>query len=135
MFDEKELIGTLATVYLYNGISFDGSIRIWNKNGVKLTSKNGMDIFILDVKSIIAFKCYKKSDGSVVKERNVEDIEPSPIPDDVDSLMALREMRSKCDLQIIREKLLKQEASAGSIEYGDQFSALRAAKNNIPKKG
>jgi hypothetical protein len=130
MFDEKELIGTLVTVYLNNGSSFDGSIRIWNKNGVKLTSKNGMDIYILDIKSIIAFKCYKKSNGTVVKERSVEDIEPSPIPGDHESLMALREMRAQCDLKAIKEKLLKKENSAEETIYGNELLLFRAIKND-----
>jgi hypothetical protein len=137
--------GLLVRVYLKNGHVFHGAVRQWSKtDGIILVSPNREIIEIPFTTEIAATVYIEKQDGTLMKERprqeieeeageEAQDIAPKHNMGDLTSLVELYKMKSQSEREMARQKLRSPICTSGMVDYGNQLSILRAAKDDTGK--
>jgi len=145
------LVGSIIRIVLKSGIAFNGVLKRWDSEKLVMIAVNNNEIIeILDVSQIAAIVYTPKNVPKECLEEK-EDVncklESEPIkaeidnttgdklkhPKDIKSLVELRKLSAKEDLNAIRAKLKSNTVTNTLVEYGSQFETLRGIKNNTSK--
>ncbi len=148
----RNLVGSVIRIILKSGIAFNGVVKRWDSEKLVMIAVNNNEIIeILDTTQIVAVvynsKNIPKEDVTTVECKQEEPkLETEPIkaeiavtgdkikaPRDPKTLVELRQMAAKEDLNSIRAKLKSKTATITPVEYGSQFQILRRTKNNTSK--
>lgn len=125
----QEFIGSLLTIYMKSGNTYEGVLRGITETRIILVTPLGKTYIITDLSNIECY-CYIVKENKVVKERDVNDKIPQHKAGDIKSLTELHQMKHNEEVKEIRRKLLSKDTISGEVEYVSPISALRAAKKH-----
>lgn len=149
----NSLVGSVIRIILKSGVAFNGIVKRWDKEKLVMIAINNTEIIeILDVSQIAAVVYSSKLEKEMPpfedppQEEPAVKLEAEPRkaeisvtgdkikrPRDPQTLIELRQLAAKEDLNSIRAKLKSKTVSTTPVEYGSQFETLRRVKNNTGK--
>ena len=111
-------IGTLITIYMKSGHIYSGALREHTDKQIVLANPSGKYYVITNTSEVEGYS-YETASEKVVVEKNPNDVIPTHIPGDVNSLVELKKMKANEELTKIRNKLKSEDCSTKEINYAN----------------